>query len=74
VQYTYRRSELVNINNASEAELTRVRGIGPTRAQRINNERDNRPDHRFTSVDDLKTISGIGDGVLFEQIRPQVTV
>jgi competence protein ComEA len=62
---------LVNLNTASLAALDTLPGVGPVLAQRI---LDWRAQHgRFTSVDELGEVSGIGDKLL-EQIRPKVTV
>lgn len=62
---------MVNLNTATLAELDTLDGIGPALAQRIV---DYRTAHgRFTSVDQLDDVSGIGEKLL-ARIRPQVTV
>src|SRR5262245_16585385 len=61
---------LVDLNRATAAELDRLPGIGPKRAQQIIDERAKRP---FTSVEDLRRVSGIGPKTL-EKLRPLVTV
>jgi competence protein ComEA len=62
---------LVDLNTATLAALDTLPGVGPVLAQRI---LDWRTQHgRFTSVDELGEVSGIGDKLL-EQIRPKVTV
>jgi competence protein ComEA len=62
---------LVNLNTATLAALDTLPGVGPVLAQRV---LDWRVQHgRFTSVDELGEVSGIGDKLL-EQIRPKVTV
>jgi competence protein ComEA len=62
---------LVDLNTATLAALDTLPGVGPVLAQRIV---DWRAQHgRFTSVDELGEVSGIGDKLL-EQIRPKVTV
>ncbi|MGO2519866.1 MAG: helix-hairpin-helix domain-containing protein [Microbacterium sp.] len=53
---------LVDLNNADQAELETLPGIGPALAQRIITWRDE--NGRFNSVDDLLVVSGIGDKVL----------
>ena len=62
---------LVNLNTADAAALDSLPGVGPVLAQRI---LDWRTQHgRFTSVDELGEVSGIGDKIL-AQLRPKVTV
>lgn len=61
----------ININTASATELTVISGIGPAKAKAIVDHREaNGP---FASVDDLRSVSGIGDKLL-DQMRSQVTV
>jgi competence protein ComEA len=62
--------EPVNLNQASAADLQRLPGIGPTLAQRIVDQRNRQ---RFTSVEDLRKVGGIGAKKL-EQLRPLVVV
>jgi competence protein ComEA len=62
---------VVDLNTAGLTELDALSGIGPVLAQRI---LDWRTQHgRFTSVDELSEVSGIGDATL-ERLRPQVRV
>ena len=52
-------SSLVNINTASASELDTLPGIGPATAEKIIADREaNGP---FTTIEDLKRVSGIGD-------------
>lgn len=61
----------VNINTASKEELKTLNGIGDTRADSILAYREaNGP---FGSIDDLKKVDGIKDGV-FNKIRNEITV
>jgi competence protein ComEA len=61
----------VDLNSANLAALDTLPGVGPVLAQRI---LDWRSQHgRFSSVDELGEVSGIGDKLL-EQIRPKVRV
>jgi len=55
----------VDINTATLEELKEIIGIGDKRAQLII---DARP---FTSVDDLKRVKGIGDGITLHKIKDQ---
>jgi len=61
----------VNLNTASQAQLEELPGIGPTYAQSIITERQRRGG--FTSVNDLRSVRGIGDK-RFAELAPLVTV
>jgi competence protein ComEA len=62
---------LLNLNTATGAQLEDLPGVGPVLAQRIV---DWRTEHgRFTSVDELGEVSGIGEKML-AQLQPKVTV
>lgn len=62
---------VVDLNTADETALEGLPGVGPVMAQRILQWRaDN---GRFSTVDELGEVSGIGDKTL-EQLRPLVTV
>lgn len=61
----------VSVNSADLAALDTLPGVGPVLAQRI---LDWRSEHgRFTSIDELGEVSGIGEKLL-EQLRPRVTL
>ncbi|WEV52193.1 helix-hairpin-helix domain-containing protein [Bifidobacterium sp. ESL0704] len=64
-------SDLVNINTADSTRLQQIKGVGPVMAQKIIDYRSSIG--RFTSVDQLLKVSGIGQKTL-EKIRGQVTV
>lgn len=53
---------LIDLNNADQAALETLPGIGPAIAQRIIEWRDS--NGRFVSVDDLLAVSGIGEKLL----------
>lgn len=61
----------VNINEADTDLLQTVPGIGPATAAKIVQYREQ--NGRFSSVDDLKNVSGIGDKTL-ENMREYITV
>jgi competence protein ComEA len=59
----------VDVNTATLAELDSLPGVGPVLAQRILDWRAQ--NGRFTAVDELGEVSGIGDAVL-ARLRPLV--
>jgi competence protein ComEA len=61
----------VNLNTATQAQLEELPGIGPTYAEAILAERQRRGG--FTSVNDLRSVRGIGDK-RFAELAPLVTV
>lgn len=64
------KSNLVNINTASKEELMTINGIGESKANNIIEYRKN---NKFSKIEDIKNISGIGDSV-FEKIKEYITV
>jgi competence protein ComEA len=61
----------VDLNTATQAQLEELPGIGPTYAEAIIAERQRRGG--FTSVNDLRSVHGIGDK-RFAELAPLVTV
>ncbi len=61
----------ININTASQDELTQIPGIGVTRAQAIIAYREEHG--AFASIEDITNVSGIGDG-LFAKMKDSITV
>jgi competence protein ComEA len=61
----------VNLNTATQAQLEELPGIGPTYAQAIIAERQRRGG--FRSVNDLRSVRGIGDK-RFAELAPLVTI
>lgn len=62
---------VVNINTASEEELTRLPGIGASKAQAILAFRERV--RRFRSPEDLMRVRGIGRAT-FRRLRPMLSV
>lgn len=60
----------VNINKADEATLEGLTGIGPVKAKAII---DYRKEHPFSSIEEITSVSGIGEKT-FEKIRDQITI
>ena len=65
-----KEGSLVNINTASKEELMSLPGIGESKADAV---MDYRLSCSFKSIDDIKNVTGIKDGV-FNQIKDQITV
>ncbi len=61
----------VNINEAGEEELCQLPQIGPARAKNILEYREKHG--LFASIEEIRAVSGIGDGI-FQQIREHITV
>jgi competence protein ComEA len=64
-------SGLVNLNTASQAELEKLSGIGPSLAQAIIAERERRGG--FRSVNELRDVRGIGEK-RFADLKDKVTI
>lgn len=62
---------LININTATETELTSLPGIGQAKASQIIAYRT--ANGAFSSVEDIKNVSGIGDGI-FNQIISHIKI
>ncbi len=63
--------QIVNINTGTQAELETLPRIGPVIAQRIIDYRTT--NGRFTSIDQIENVTGIGDAT-FEAIKDYITV
>ncbi len=61
---------LININNATQAELESLPGIGPATAQKIIAYRQSTP---FQTIDDLENVSGIGPAKM-NSVRGMISV
>ena len=63
--------DIVNINTATQTELETLPGIGPSLALKIINYRNE--NGKFSSIDDIKNVSGIGDSK-FEDIKKYIVI
>lgn len=61
---------IININLADKSKLMELPGVGDAIAQRII---DYRKDHRFSKIEDLKQVKGIGEAT-FEKLKNMITV
>ena len=61
----------VNINTADSTQLQTLNGVGPATAQKIIDYRDS--SGRFTTIEDLKNVSGIGDKT-FEKLKDYICI
>ena len=61
----------VNLNTASETELSTLPGIGPAKAKAILEYRQQ--NGRFKSLDDLKNVTGIGEKT-FEKLKQYIEI
>lgn len=60
----------INLNKAGQAELEGIPGIGPSTALKIIQYRNE--NGKFSSIEDIKNVSGIGDGK-FEKMKDYIT-
>lgn len=65
------KSKMININKASQTELETLPGIGPSIALKIINFRNE--NGKFSSIEDLKKVSGIGENK-YENIKNLICV
>lgn len=66
-----KEEKVLNINTATQDELEALPGIGEKTAEKIIDYREENGD--FTSKDDLKNVSGIGDAK-YSEIEDLITV
>lgn len=66
-----KKTELININSATQTELETIPGIGPSTALKIIEYRNQ--NGKFKSINDLKNVNGIGDSK-FENIKSYISV
>lgn len=61
----------ISINSASKEELMKLSGIGESKADAIISYRNE--NGKFTSIDEIKNVSGIGDSI-FEKIKDNIVL
>ncbi len=66
-----KKYSIVNINSATQTELETLPGIGPSLALNIINYRKEKG--RFSSIEEIKNVSGIGDSK-FEKLKKYIVV
>ena len=66
-----RKEGKININTASAEELQKLSGVGPALSERIVDYRESKG--RFSSIEDLKNVSGIGE-TRFENLKDKICV
>ena len=60
----------IDINTASKEELQKIKGVGPSTAEKII---EYRKEHsKFSNIEEIKEIKGIGDAK-FEKIKEYIT-
>lgn len=69
--YSSVKSNKININTATQTELETIPGIGPSTALKIINYREE--NGKFSNIDDIKNISGIGDAK-YQKIKNYISV
>lgn len=65
------QSSKVNINTATQTQLETLSGIGPSTAAKIIAYREE--NGKFTKIEDIKNVSGIGESK-FEKIKDDIVV
>lgn len=65
------KTNKININKATQTELETIPGVGPSTALKIINYREE--NGKFSSIEDIKNVSGIGDSK-YEQMKEYITI
>lgn len=68
---TSSKPSIININTASQKELTTLPGIGESKASKIISYREE--NGKFKSIEDIMNVSGIGEAT-FEKLKSYITV
>lgn len=64
-------TELISVNDSTQADLETLSGIGPATAEKIILYREENGD--FSTVEDLLNVKGIGN-VTLEKIKPYIVI
>lgn len=65
------KNNKININKATQTELETIPGVGPSTALKILDYREK--NGKFSSIEDIKNVSGIGDAK-YEKMKDYITV
>lgn len=65
------KNNKININKATQTELETIPGIGPSTALKILDYREK--NGKFSSIEDIKNVSGIGDAK-YEKMKDYITI
>jgi len=65
------KNKKININKATQTELETIPGVGPSTASKIIDYREK--NGKFTKIEDIKNVSGIGDAK-YENIKEYITI
>lgn len=65
------QGEIVDLNRADISDLQKIKGVGPSTAENIINYRQQ--NGRFTSKEELKNVSGIGEKT-YDKIKDMITI
>ena len=68
---TSTKSNKININKATQTELETIPGVGPSTALKIIEYREQ--NGKFSSIEDIKNVSGIGDAK-YKKMKDYITV
>ena len=71
VDFNIKKDVLININTGDIGELTKINGVGETKAQNIIDYREKNGE--FKTIEEIKNVDGIGDKT-FEKMKDSIKV
>lgn len=71
VDFNIKKDVLININTGDISELTKINGVGETKAQNIIDYREK--NGQFKTIEEIKNVDGIGDKT-FEKMKDSIKV